>query len=349
MQDVADLLNVSKQTVSAVINNKPGITPATRARVFAAIEQVNYRMDWTARSLRTGRTHTVAIVVTDVASPVVGAVASAAEQRLYAERYNLILYNTHDDLEREAFSVDSIVQRSVDGVLFVSARDESTALEAVEAVGIPVVVIDRVPQSYRGAAVVLDNMAAGQMAVEHLASLGHVHCAHIGGPAHVHIARERLEGFHAGIKNHRLPAPQIEAADDWHVQSGYAAMRRMLARSQGRGSTSQGLAFSAVFCAGDLLALGAMRALSEAGLRIPADVSMMGLDDIDIAAYLTPPLTTISQSAEHMATLGVEVLLDLLAGREPPAVRTVIEPRLVVRGSTTRWHAQEPKTEMAGP
>lgn len=335
MQDVADLLNVSKQTVSAVINNKPGITPATRARVFAAIEQVNYRMDWTARSLRTGRTHTIALIVADVASPLMGAMASAAEKRLYAERYNLVLYNTHDDLERELFSVDSIVQRSVDGVLFVSARDESTALEGVEAAGIPVVVIDRVPQSYSGPAVVLDNTAAGRLAADHLAGLEHTRCAHIGGPRHVHIARERLEGFKSGLESRALPAPLIEAADDWHVESGYAAMRRLLA------SQRTGRAFSAVFCAGDLLAVGAMRALAEAGLHMPVDVSIMGLDDIEIAAYLTPPLTTISQSVERMATLGVEMLLGLLAGQEPPATHTRIEPRLIVRKSTKRLHARK--------
>ena len=102
-------------------------------------------MDLTARSLRTGRTHTVALIVADVSSPVFGTMASAAEERVYAEHYNLVLYNTHDDLERERFYIDSIVQRSVDGVIFVSARDESNTLEKLDAAGIPVVVVDRVP------------------------------------------------------------------------------------------------------------------------------------------------------------------------------------------------------------
>jgi LacI family transcriptional regulator len=330
MQDVADLLHISKQTVSAVINNKPGITPATRARVLAAIKQVDYRMDWTARSLRTGRTHAIALVAADVSSPMMGKMASAAEERLYAERYSLLLYNTRDDLERERFSIDSILERSVDGVLFVSARDESTALEDLEAASIPAVVIDRVPQSYRGPAVVLDNVAAGRLAAGHLAGLGHRHLAHIAGPANVHIARERQEGFCAGLAERGLPPPAVEAADDWHVESGHAAMRRLLARTQ----TESGIAFSTAFCAGDLLAVGALRALAEAGLRVPADVSLMGLDDIDIAAYLTPPLTTISQSIERMAALGVERLLALVAGDNSAPLRTVIEPRLVVRDST---------------
>ena len=108
MQDVAAAVNVSKQTVSAVVNGKPGITEETRARVWAAVEQLGYRMDLTARSLRTGRTRTLALIVTDVSNPVAGQMATSAEETTYAERYNLILYNTHDDLARESFYVDSI-------------------------------------------------------------------------------------------------------------------------------------------------------------------------------------------------------------------------------------------------
>ncbi len=330
MQDVADLLHISKQTVSAVINGKPGITPATRARVLAAIKQVDYRMDWTARSLRTGRTHAIALVAADVSSPMMGKMASVAEERLYAEHYSLVLYNTRDDLERERFSVDSIFERSVDGVLFVSARDESRALEQLDAAGIPAVVIDRVPQGYAGHAVVLDNVAAGRLAADHLAGLGYGRLAHIAGPANVHIARERQEGFSAGLAARGLPAPAVEAADDWHVESGHAAMQRLLARVAAGAQPD----FGAVFCAGDMLAVGALRALAEAGRRVPADVSLMGLDDIDIAAYLTPPLTTISQSIERMAVLGVERLLALVAGEAPAPLRTVIAPELVVRAST---------------
>jgi LacI family transcriptional regulator len=330
MQDVADLINVSKQTVSAVLNNKPGITAETRARVLAAVAQVNYRTDLRARSLRTGRTNTLALIVTDVSSPVMGKMASAAEERVYAEHYNLVLYNTHDDLERERFSIDSILQRGVDGVMFVSARDESTAFDKLRAAGIPAVVVDRVPQSYRGPAVVLDNFAAGGLAAAHLAALGHTRCAHVGGPESVHIARERLDGFRRGLAEHGATLAGVERADDWHMEYGDAAMRRLLARG--------GADFTAVFCAGDLLAVGAMRALREAGRQIPEQVSVVGLDNLDLAAYIAPPLTTVGQATARMATLGVELLLDLLAGGQPETERIVIAPELVVRDSTAPPH-----------
>lgn len=335
MQDVADLAHVSKQTVSAVINDKPGITEETRARVLAAIKQVNYRVDLAARSLRTGRTHTIALLLTDVSSPVLSKLAAAAEERAYAQHYNLVLYNTHDDQQRELFYVDSILQRSVDGVIFVSARDESLALTRLQASGIPTVVVDRVAKSYDGPAVVLDNARAGQLAAEHLAALGHCRFAHVGGPDHVHIERERLAGFQAVLTANglsaALPAPCCEQMPDWRLESGYAGMRRLLDRTTRNGQQPP---FTAVFCAGDLLAIGALHALDERGLHVPEDVSVIGIDDIDLAAYFSPPLTTVSQSIAVMGSLAAEMLLGMLAGQEPEPPRRVIEPQLIVRRST---------------
>jgi DNA-binding LacI/PurR family transcriptional regulator len=293
-------------------------------------------MDMTARSLRTGRTNTVALVVTDVSSPILGMMATAVEERMYAEHYSVVLYNTHDDPERERLAINSILQRSVDGVLFGAATDESDALERLEAEGIPAVVIDRVPQRYAGPAIVLDNLAAGRLAAEHLLELGHTRLAHIGGPANVHIARERQQGFEQALADHGAPPLLVERGPDWHVESGYAAMLRLLAR---------GFAFSAVFCAGDPLAIGAMRALADAGRRIPEDVSVVGLDDIDVAPFLLPPLTTIRQPSAEMALQGVSLLLEMLAAEsrapgdnDAPAVtlpaRVVVQPSLVVRGSS---------------
>lgn len=340
MQDVADAVNVSKQTVSAVINGKPGITEETRARVLEAIERLGYRMDLTARSLRTGRTGTIALIVTDVSNPVAGIMASASEELAYSEGYNLVLHNTHDDLAREDFYINSILQRSLDGVMFISARDESTALEKLEGAGIPVVVIDRVPQSYTGPAVVLENWRAGALAGEHLAQLGHRRMAHVGGPGNVHIARERMAGFGSAIERHGLELVDVEPSSGWRIEDGYSAMQGLLAR---------GSPFTALFCAGDQLAIGAMRALREAGRSIPGDMSIVGVDDIELTKYLFPPLTTVSQSIAKMAMLGVQMLIDLVEGKAPAEQRIIIEPRLVVRGSSAAppllVHSQEANRE----
>jgi len=327
MQDVADLVGVSKQTVSAVINNKPGITEATRERVLAAIEQLGYRLDHTAQSLRTGRTRTIALFITDVSSPVASKMASVAEDCAYAAQYTLVLYNTRDDVKREASYVDSAIQRSVDGALFVATRDDMTALDSLQAAGLPVVVLDRVPNSYTGPAVHLDNKRAGAVAAEHLVSLGHTRIAHVAGPDSIHISAERRGGFCERLRAQGLDAstPCIERAEGWSIECGYEAMRRLL---------ECGADFTAVLCAGDMLAIGAARALREAGRRIPEDVSLMGIDDIDLASYTHPPLTTVSQSIGEMARQAVHMLLELLEGTEPDQTCVVIEPTLVVREST---------------
>ena len=230
MQDVADLVNVSKQTVSAVINNKPGITEATRERVLAAIEQLGYRLDHTAQSLRTGRTRTIALFITDVSSPVASKMASVAEDCAYAAQYTLVLYNTRDDVKREASYIDSAIQRSVDGALFVATRDDTTALDSLQAAGLPVVVLDRVPNSYTGPAVHLDNKRAGAVAAEHLVSLGHTRIAHVAGPESVHISADRMGGFCERLRAQGLDVatPCIERAEGWSIECGYEAMRRLL-------------------------------------------------------------------------------------------------------------------------
>jgi LacI family transcriptional regulator len=215
--------------------------------------------------------------------------------------------------------------------MFVSTADSSTALEKLQAAGIPVVVIDRVPKSYRGPAVVLDNAAAGRMAAEHLLGLGHTRIAHINGPDYVHIARERLAGFQQALADHGLTPVDIELADDWQLGAGYRAMLRLLARRAD---------FTAVFCAGDLLAIGSMAALREQGRPVPQDVSVISIDDIELAAYLEPPLTTVSQSIARMATSGIQLLFEVLAGGEPDPLKVVIQPDLVLRQSTAAPQAR---------
>lgn len=328
MQDVADLVGVSKQTVSAVINHKPGITEETSARVRAAINQLGYRIDHTARSLRTGRTHTIALLITDVSSPFLSKIASVAEDYAYAAEYNLMLFNTRDDPEREVSYANSIIERSVDGVLFVSAHSKNTAVERLIEAGVPVVALDRAPQNYTGPSVTFNNRAAGRMAAEHLLSLGHKRIGHIAGPEFASISDERLIGFRSVLQEHGVRDPLIERAEGgWGIQNGYEAMLRLLARSQN---------FTAIFAAGDQMAIGMERALREYGFNVPRDVSLISIDDIDLAAFVDPPLTTISQSIPEMARQGISLLLDILRKKHPGQEKIIIEPRLVLRSSTAQ-------------
>jgi len=325
MRDVALEVGVSKQTVSAVINGAPGITEETRRRVLAAIEMLVYRPHSVARSLATGRTHTIALLVSDLSTPFMGRLTVAAEDCARSAGYRLVLYDTHEDPEREATYFAAAIERGVDGVLFVSATDNNPGLDILRTAGIPTVAIDRIPEPYTGPAVILDNVKAGCLAGGHLLSLGHQRFAHISGPESVLMVRERAHGLRQALAAQGIADLTVEVATGWDYEAGYDAMRRLLARPS---------LPTALFASGDALAIGALCATHEAGLAVPGDISIMGVDDVDISRFSYPPLTTIRQSITGLATLGLELLLGMLNGKEPEPPRIVMEPALVVRKST---------------
>lgn len=326
MKDVARAADVSLQTVSTVVNDKPGVTEETRQRVLAAVATLGYRPYSIARSLRTRRTRTIALVISDIANPSFATMASAAEVHAHAKGYSLMLYNTHDDVEREASYIAIAGERWVDGVLFVAAEDRLDGLAALDSAGIPSVAIDRIPQGYTGPSVTIDNVAAGQLAAEHLLELGHTHFAHISGPLYLRLSRDRQEGFRHRIEASGVaPGPIAAAEGDWTCAAGYAAMQSILA---------QGPPPSGVFAANDRMAIGAMAAMAAAGLHVPNDVSIIGLDDIEVSAYQLPALTTIQQSFAELATAALHLLLDLLADNPPAGTQIVMQPHLIVRQST---------------
>ncbi len=326
MKDVAEVAEVSVQTVSAVVNEKPGITEKTTARVMEAIEQLGYRPDHIARSLRSGKTRTIALFVSDVSISVLGRMAAIAEDYAYRADYNLILYNTHDDAEREMAYINSVVQRSVDGVLFLAAKEPKKGRMILDEVGIPSVTVDRIPEDYGGPDVMLDNIKAGRLAAEHLLSLGHTQLAHIAAPLDLRLSHEREAGFVGAIED-ALPGIDVcvEVATDWGCRPGYEAMQRLLERNP---------QLTAVFAATDLAAIGAMSAARAAGLQVPDDISVMGLDNIEAGAYSNPTLTTIRQFLAELASVGVQMLLDILDQEEPSQSEVVLDPALIVREST---------------
>jgi DNA-binding LacI/PurR family transcriptional regulator len=326
MKDVAKLAGVSIQTVSAVINGKLGITVETSERVRDAIQQLGYRPYSVARSLRTGQTHTLALIVTDINNPSFSTMAIAAEDIAHSFGYNLVLYNTHDDPEREASYVQSVSERWMDGVIFVATGDRMTSLDFLNAANIPTVAIDRIPMGYTGPSVTMDNYKVGCMAAEHLLSLGHRSIVHIGGPSRLLLARDRTAGFMDVLKKSGVePGCCVFPEGNWRCESGHLAMQEIL--------KSHSLP-TAVFAANDRMAIGAMAAISEAGLQVPGDISVIGVDDIEVSAYQVPALTTIRQSFPDMASRCVHLLIDILERKEPEQTRIVMEPSFVQRKST---------------
>ena len=328
MKDVARLAGVSVQTVSVVVNEKAVVTPVTRDRILAAIDELGYRPLAVGRSLRTGSTRTIGLMVADITNPFFARMADAVEDYAHRAGYNLILYNTHSDPERERTYLQIATQRWVDGMLFVTTTDTLHGLGSLRKAGIPVVAIDRIPDHYDGPSVILDNRKTGAMVAEHLLDLGHERLAHICGPLDLRLSVERLESFQGAIRARGLePLPHVVGDVAWSAESGYAAMHELLARAPSP---------TAVFASNDRLAIGAMRAAVESGLRVPEDISFVGVDNIELSPYQTPPLTTVRQRLTDVATLATKILLDLLEGQEPAEAHVVFEPELIVRQSTAR-------------
>lgn len=317
MATVAARAGVSGQTVSRVVNGSPRVDPQTRARVEAAMAELGYRPHRAARALRTGRSHTLGLVVTTLAtvgnSRMLQATAEAAAVRGYA----LTVVTAADGVEA-AFA--RLADQGVDGALVLN---EASAL--VPAATLPpelhLVVVDA--PAGAGAAVVHSDHAAGaQAATRHLLDLGHETVHHLAGPAGSFAAAERERGWREALADAgAVPPPVVRG--DWSAESGFAA--------------GAALGATAVFCANDQMALGLLRAVAESGRTVPSDVSVVGFDDIPEAANFLPPLTTVRQDFPALAQQAVTALTAAVEGDATATDRAapvVVPTRLVERAST---------------
>jgi DNA-binding LacI/PurR family transcriptional regulator len=322
--DVARLAGVSHQTVSRVLNELPNVRPATRARVEQAITQLRYVPSPAARALVTRRTRTLGLIVTGAPDFGPSSTALHFNEAARDARYSVI---TASMLETDAPSMRSaaelLVRQNVEAIVLIAA--ERAALDALDGVelGVPIIAV---ASEDRGGMhrVWLDQYAGAVLAVEHLIGLGHREIRHISGPLTAMDAVERVRGWSAALAGHRLSARE-PLVGDWSPASGYGHGRTLaLARDTG---------FTAVFVANDQMALGAMHAFAEAGLRVPEDVSVVGFDDIPEAAYFAPPLTTVRQDFD---ALGRDAMAGVLAvlGDDDRLMPPPTAPALVVRAST---------------
>jgi DNA-binding LacI/PurR family transcriptional regulator len=331
MRDVATLSGVSVQTVSHVVNQTGSISTETRDRVLNAIERLNYRRNPIARSMRTNQTRLIGLLVLDITNPVLSTIASEVEAAAYANQYSVLLYNVRHDPERERESLETFAERLVDGVIVVNAMDRERTFSWLESGTIPTVLIDCLSTSSLPS-VAVDNELGAQIATEHLIGLGHRRITHLSGAMSLEVARQRVTGY-----QHAMAAAGLGACEcivtpinnRWDYQSGYLSMKSILELDAAERPT-------AIFAAGDQMAIGALRALAEAGVRVPDDMSVVGFDDIEAASFITPQLTTIRQPLSEIAGRAFTLLLDVLENRRHKGQRQVtLPPQLMIRGSTS--------------
>ena len=327
MADVAARAGVSYQTVSRVLNQPGIVRPETRDRVLAAIAETGYTPNRAARALKTTRSSQIGLLTDGSSlfgpSETVTAIETAAREAGYSVLLTTVGSGVADPAA-EPSPGSSLIGSGVDGILVVAAHEGMQPVVAAAASTIPVLAVSaQSPASSDAAVVGVDQRLGARSVVEHLARTGVRSIAHLAGPSDWFDARARLDGFVEGLEGQGLDGVAT-APGDWTPRSGYELTRELLASGPPQ----------ALFAANDMMAIGALHALHEQGLRVPEDIAVVGFDDTDCAAYLTPSLTSVSQPFAELGRLALHRLLELLEDPEDPGPPPPLSPRLVVRRST---------------
>ncbi|MBT0570555.1 LacI family DNA-binding transcriptional regulator [Curvibacter sp. CHRR-16] len=326
IKDVALQAGVSVTTVSHVVNKTRHVSPEALQRVERAIRDLGYVPSAVARSLKRNSTHTLGMLIPNSSNPYFAEIVRAVEDRCFGAGYALVLCNTDDEPHRQHIYLQVLAERRIDGLIVISTGDDQDLITMLHGMTIPTVVVDREIPDPTGDQIGADQLHGALLAVRHLVSLGHRHIACIGGPEGLAPSQQRIAGWQQALAEAGVNA----AADqlwrgNFSAQGGYEAMHAIL-RSQQRPS--------AVFACNDLMAIGALRAAHEIGLRVPDELSIVGFDDIELANFCSPPLTTVSQPKQRIGALAVDMLLERVKGRRQAVRKVLLHPELHVRAST---------------
>lgn len=323
IKDVAQRAGVSAATVSRVLNGRSPVAE-TRERVLAAVEELGYRPNVVARALRTARTRTLGLVVSDLRNPFFTELADAVEQEARRLGYSLIIGNAGESPEQQDDYIRTLLDRRIDGLMVSSAGTGSPMLSEAAAAGTPLVLLDRAVPGIAAPCVRAEGGAALTELAAHLAALGRRRPAVIVAPAGTPTGDERLARFRTALAAHgiALPPTRVGASPDPSPAGGRQVMRRLL-ETDGPPD--------AVLATDNLMALGALDELRARDLRVPADMALVAFDDVPWFAHLDPPLTAVAQPTEALGRAAVHTLLERIAGR--PAGSVLLPARLVRRRS----------------
>jgi DNA-binding LacI/PurR family transcriptional regulator len=323
MSDVARLAGVSHQTVSRVINGSDHVREETRQRVLVAMRQLDYRPNSVARALVTGRSKTLGVVSLDTTLYGPASTLYGIEQAAHEAGYFITIASMRA-LDRASVleAVERLRLQGVDGILVIAPQEGAARALLQVPGGIPLVALEAGPEDAVPVASI-DQHAGAVAATNHLLELGHPNVWHIAGPHDWIEAQQRAAGWRQALEAAGV-VPHPPLVGDWSPSSGYELAGTIAGRED----------ISAIFVANDQMALGALRALHEAGRAIPGDVSVVGFDDVAEAPYFTPPLTTVRQDFDEMGRRGLRLLLETMESAAWPAPRHVVKPELIVRAST---------------
>ena len=330
MKDIAQDLGLSAITVSKVLRNHPDISEETRQRVLKRVAELDYRPNELARGLATGKSYLVGLVVPGLLHSFFAEVAMGLSSVISSKGYSLIVASSEEKSEIEQEEVRKLLARRLDALVIASSGYDAELFERMDKQAQPYILIDRQFPGVNANFVGIDDVKAGAMATEHLYAIGRRRIAHLAGRSNS-TGQGRLEGYRQALERHGLPYREeyvVHGAfvDTQSTEQGYESMQSLLKLAERP---------DAVFCHNDPLAIGAMNAILDAGLRIPEDIAVIGCGNLYFDASLRVALSSIDQHSAQLGEKAGELLLDILHAKSKPPVRNIIlEPSVVVRAST---------------
>lgn len=329
ISDVAKRAGVANITVSRVLNGAENVNPVTRRRVEQAIQELGYLPNLAARSLRSGQTRTLALLVPDIGNPFWPSVARGIEDAAQSGGYSIFLCNTDENPTKQRDYLFAVLQQRVDGVILAPCDPDAASLAPLREQGTPTVIIDRRVDGWNVDTVYADSVSGARALIQHLLNLGHTRIAALTGPAGVSTAEDRLLGYRLALHEAGIAAePRLLRYGEYRTTSGYQMAKDVLAA---------GLAPTAFFAANQAIALGVLDALTERGLDVPRDVALVSFDDLPDVDHLFPFLTVVAQSAYDMGLNAAQLLLSRMSAGVALQPRHVVLPtRLILRYSCGR-------------
>lgn len=333
LKDVAKDLGLSVGTISKVLRNHPDISDRTRKRVLERMKELDYQPNYAARALITGRTSTMGLVVPDLLHPFFAHIAKALSAGIREHGYSVIIATSDDESTIEKREIQQLIARRVDVMLVASTQASPEDFRGIAEKDIPLILLDRYFEGFSSNFVGVDDRAVGALATSHLIEQGCRRIAHIRGPE-VSTASGRISGYLKTLSDHHISPP-----DDFIVQSGTSADHE--GEEAGYAATSKLLSSrkrpDGIFCFNDPTALGAMRAILDAGLRIPQDVAIVGCGNLLYSDFLRVPLTSVDQASAKIGQAAASLALQLAQSKTTPAPKSKrLKPSLIVRASSLR-------------
>lgn len=329
MKDVARKAGVSINTVSRALNGKPDVNEDTKKRILEIADKLNYVPNFLAKGLVTKNTRTIGVIVSDNADPFFATIVKGVEDFARSKGYNIILCNTDEKYEREEEAIRLLREKQVDGLLITLAPAQEKRADILELkrAETPFVLLNRHMDDVMTDYVINDNVYGAYIAVSHLIKSGHKRIGYISGPSQISSARERLEGYKKALLENSIEFDNsLVKESNLRMEDGYRIMRKLLELKNRP---------TAVFAYSDLLAIGALRALVEAKLKVPKDMALVGYDDIEFSEFLEVPLTTVHQPKYRIGQEGTKILINRIENKDSEGLhQIVLKPELVIRKST---------------